>query len=116
MFCQNCGKEIDDNAVVCVHCGVAVNKQANPMDNPEYQTAKTGMGILLALLLGVIGLVIGILLYPTGTYARSSFIKAWGITFGISIGVSILLSVFYVIFVFAILGSFNGLLGSMLYY
>ena len=23
MFCKNCGKEIDDNAVVCVHCGVA---------------------------------------------------------------------------------------------
>ncbi len=23
MFCTNCGKEIDDNAVVCVHCGCA---------------------------------------------------------------------------------------------
>ena len=22
MFCTNCGKEIDDNAVICVHCGV----------------------------------------------------------------------------------------------
>ncbi len=22
MFCHNCGKEIADNAVVCVHCGV----------------------------------------------------------------------------------------------
>ena len=22
MFCYNCGKEIDDKAVVCVHCGV----------------------------------------------------------------------------------------------
>ena len=21
-FCKNCGKEIDDNAVVCPHCGV----------------------------------------------------------------------------------------------
>lgn len=24
MFCSNCGKEIDDKAVVCVHCGCAV--------------------------------------------------------------------------------------------
>lgn len=24
MFCKNCGKEIDKNAVVCVHCGVSV--------------------------------------------------------------------------------------------
>ncbi|MCB5253781.1 MAG: zinc ribbon domain-containing protein [Candidatus Cloacimonadaceae bacterium] len=23
MFCSNCGKEIDDNAVVCIHCGVS---------------------------------------------------------------------------------------------
>lgn len=25
MFCQNCGKEINDNAVICVHCGCATN-------------------------------------------------------------------------------------------
>ena len=24
MFCKNCGKEIDDLAAVCIHCGVAV--------------------------------------------------------------------------------------------
>lgn len=23
MYCSNCGKEIDDKAVVCIHCGVA---------------------------------------------------------------------------------------------
>ena len=27
MFCPKCGKEIDDEAVVCIHCGCAVNKQ-----------------------------------------------------------------------------------------
>ncbi len=27
MFCKNCGKEIDNNAYVCVHCGVIVNEQ-----------------------------------------------------------------------------------------
>jgi uncharacterized membrane protein YvbJ len=25
MFCKNCGQEIDDQAVVCPHCGVAQN-------------------------------------------------------------------------------------------
>ena len=25
MFCQHCGAQIDDNAVVCVKCGCAVN-------------------------------------------------------------------------------------------
>lgn len=28
MFCSNCGKEINDNAVVCIHCGVPT-KPAN---------------------------------------------------------------------------------------
>lgn len=26
MFCKNCGKEINDNAVVCPECGVATDK------------------------------------------------------------------------------------------
>lgn len=25
MYCTNCGKQIDDKAVICVHCGVATN-------------------------------------------------------------------------------------------
>lgn len=26
MYCTNCGKQIDDKAVICVYCGVATNK------------------------------------------------------------------------------------------
>lgn len=26
MYCSSCGKEINDNAAVCIHCGVAVKK------------------------------------------------------------------------------------------
>lgn len=29
MYCSNCGKEIDDKAVVCVHCGCATNNSIN---------------------------------------------------------------------------------------
>ena len=25
MFCKNCGQQIDPNAAVCIHCGVAKN-------------------------------------------------------------------------------------------
>lgn len=32
MFCKNCGKEIDDKAAVCPHCGVAQNEQ-QPIDD-----------------------------------------------------------------------------------
>lgn len=29
MFCKNCGKQIDDKAVICVHCGVATENYQN---------------------------------------------------------------------------------------
>lgn len=36
MYCRNCGKEIDDKAVVCIHCGVATHD--HPMfQQPQYQ-------------------------------------------------------------------------------
>ncbi len=33
MFCSNCGKEINDNAVVCIHCGVAVKNSTGTPNN-----------------------------------------------------------------------------------
>lgn len=35
MFCANCGKELDNKAVVCVYCGVAT--QNMPPSNQQYQ-------------------------------------------------------------------------------
>lgn len=29
MFCRNCGKQIDDKAVVCIHCGVLPKTEKN---------------------------------------------------------------------------------------
>ncbi len=29
MYCRNCGKEIADNAAVCVNCGVSLNKKSD---------------------------------------------------------------------------------------
>ena len=49
MFCNNCGKEIDPSAIVCIHCGCAVNKPTNTI---EGQKSKLAAG-LLAILLGL---------------------------------------------------------------
>lgn len=41
MFCKNCGKEIDDKAVICPNCGVPTDNAAtnttgkNPADAPN---------------------------------------------------------------------------------
>ncbi len=34
MFCKNCGKEIDDNAYVCLHCGAKI-KEENSFFEPN---------------------------------------------------------------------------------
>ena len=49
MFCNKCGKEINDDAVVCVGCGCAVNESKSLKDNKGLVT------LLLCLLLGYLG-------------------------------------------------------------
>ena len=94
MYCRKCGHEIHDEAVVCVNCGCAVEENSYHA-KPEHNTSKTVVGVLFALLLGLIGLIIGICMYPEETVARKSFLKAWGITYGVSIGISLLISIVF---------------------
>lgn len=53
-FCTNCGKELDENAVVCVKCGVAVN-------NLKTKTKQPGKGMSIAsMVLGIVSIFYGI--------------------------------------------------------
>ena len=66
MFCKNCGKEINDEAVVCPNCGVATEKMAqNSAPVPAQKNTMALVGFILALLgfnlialiLSIVGLV-----------------------------------------------------------
>ena len=52
MFCNECGKEIKEKAVVCVNCGVAVNRSRPRVANEK----KMFIAILLNLLPFFVGL------------------------------------------------------------
>lgn len=94
MFCRKCGQEIDDEAVVCIHCGCAtkdVQPQPAQVVNPSHNEPKTILGVVSALFLGLIGLIIGICAYPEGTVARKTFIKAWVITWVVSLVICVVL-------------------------
>lgn len=111
MFCKGCGKEVSENAVVCPHCNtildekefnrrLAIEKYANNNNSfRDYDTPKTGIGVLMGLFLGLIGLIIGICIYPENTVARTTFIKSWLITFFVALGVGVLL--FIIIYLIA---------------
>lgn len=63
MFCYKCGKQIDDEAIVCPHCGCAT-KNYNPRGKQIFQPALPEdsasrksrlVALLLCIFLGVIG-------------------------------------------------------------
>ena len=51
-FCKNCGKEIDDNAIICLHCGVSQETKPQVVDNGGF-----GWG-LLACCFPIVGLIL----------------------------------------------------------
>ncbi|MDE7168052.1 MAG: zinc-ribbon domain-containing protein [Clostridia bacterium] len=62
MFCKNCGKDIDDSAVVCPNCGVATDNMAkNTTPAPAQKNSMALAGFILALLgFNLIALILSI--------------------------------------------------------
>ena len=50
MFCANCGKEVNDKAVVCTHCGCAINGNNAVTGDKSFLAA-----LLLCIFLGGFG-------------------------------------------------------------
>lgn len=94
-YCSKCGEQIHKDAVICPKCGCYTEE--GKKTNSEYSESKTGIGVIMALFLGLIGLLIGIALYPSGTVSRTSFVKAWIMTYV----VCILICLFLMILVFS---------------
>lgn len=94
--------EVEDDANVCVHCGRSLSGKSQT--DAKYNESKTGIAVVLALFLGLIGMIIGVCIYPEGTVARKTFIKSWLITYFVSIGVAVLL--FVILFVVVGSGSY----------
>lgn len=80
MFCTRCGKYNPDTKEKCIYCGGELSEKqtTTSRQTPSKSTDadKTLIGVLLALFTGLIGLVIGLLVFPSG-YERSSFLSGW---------------------------------------
>lgn len=82
MFCSKCGKEINDEAVVCVHCGCAVARGRHESG------ALAILSIVFAFVFPFIGYVlglIGIARYRTLSYRRMSIVATGIVTMEIII-------------------------------
>lgn len=69
MYCKNCGKEIDDNAAICIHCGVAVENNEAKDDNGGF-----GWGVL-----GCCIPIVGLILFLVWKDTKPNSAKSAGI-------------------------------------
>lgn len=58
MYCKKCGKEIDDNAVICPSCGCATDKYEQKNFKNESDSSSAGWAVL-----GFLFPLIGLILY-----------------------------------------------------
>lgn len=76
MFCKNCGKEIDDRAAICIHCGVPTGVVQDASVAPKKVNAFGIAGFVVSLLsmwLGVyfcIASIVGLVLSIVGMVQR----------------------------------------------
>ena len=60
MFCSNCGKEVDNQAVVCPYCGVMTEKGKSFSEKPEKQGNGMAIaGFVCSFLVPILGWVFG---------------------------------------------------------
>lgn len=62
MYCKNCGKEIDNNAIVCPHCCAQVNRTAITPAREESNTIAI-VGFIFSFLFALVGLICSIIGY-----------------------------------------------------
>lgn len=81
MYCSNCGKEVNQNAVVCINCGAAVNNQKIQLSQP-----KKGKGIA-SMVLGILAVFYSLIAFAS---LEAAEIELYGKTsefqFGFAIG------------------------------
>ena len=79
MYCEKCGKYINDDAVFCSECGAKVNKNPTPDPGiyrapgvtysapaPVSTPAKTNVVAIISLVLSIIGMFVVPLLFSSG--------------------------------------------------
>ena len=83
MFCQNCGKEMEDGASFCPRCGAKAGSNpekaaATQNYNQTPQNPSTIIPFILGLLLGVFGVIIAVIVYSLdkGQYTKNPMMHA----------------------------------------
>ena len=98
-YCNNCGKEVDDNAVICPSCGCAVASKNVEVDKPS-----TGLNIL-SFLIPLVGLIL-YLSWQNSTPIKAKAVGKWAlIGFCVAVGLSIISAIVSGAFLSSMIGA-----------
>lgn len=101
MYCSNCGNKVDDNAYVCVNCGVILKKRTNNIRNIKEKNNNV-IGVF-SLIFGIISVISSFSLFfydisEVGMYTKALERIMYGLGFAsISIFFTIISLVFALI-------------------
>ena len=100
-YCTHCGKEIDDAAVICVHCGAAVAPMQQPTV-PATDDAPSGGFAVLGFFFPIIGLILYLCWKDQQPLKAKSCGKGALI---VAVALSILSAIFISIFAVGVIGA-----------
>lgn len=89
MYCKHCGAEIDDNAVVCPKCGVAVGRQVANDDAPSAGFA------VMCFFLPIVGLILYLMWNETSPQKARSCGKGAIIGVIVSVVLGVIMGIAY---------------------
>lgn len=92
MYCQKCGKEIDDEAVVCIHCGCATKNQMDQTAGNKDSDVRTSVGlVILSILFPIVGIILGVVYRQSYNETRRRAGNAYLIAALITIGIFLIM-------------------------
>ena len=100
MYCSNCGNKVDENAYVCVNCGVVLKRRSN---NIKYNNNNNVVFNIFSLIISIIAMISSLSLFfidisDVGMYTKISERIFYGIGFtSISISLTVLSLIFALI-------------------
>ena len=111
MFCKYCGNEINEKAIVCPNCGVAVNNTI--CHSSEQKTNVLAIvGLIMAFFMPIAGLICSIIGYKKAEeYSDNSKPMALAgiIIRSIIMGIILIILSIYINLVVFLLGAFSGM-------
>ena len=106
MFCKNCGRELDDRAVVCPNCGIQVGEMKCSNENIETYTLSI-IGFILSFVVTIAGLICSIIAYrkcrDEGLNGKSLAIAGIVVS-SVSMALAVIFVVIYIIIILGIFG------------